>query len=255
MQSYTKALETFDRFLGRKSLLNADAGDVETFLNYLVLQRAISQSYQKQFVGAIKLFYNDYQRRDYKLDYLYPDRREYKLPDILSLYEVSSLLDSIRNLKHRTIMTTIYACGLRLGEALSLQISDIDSGTMLIKVRNAKGNKDRFVTLSSRLLKLLRVYHKKYKPNHLLFEGQSGGPYSATSVQKIMKKALKDSGINKNATPHTLRHSYASHLLEAGTDIRVIQELLGHNSIKTTQIYTHISSANIKAVKSPFDSL
>jgi site-specific recombinase XerD len=255
VQSYTKALETFDRFLGRKSLSDADTRDIETFLNYLVLQCAISQSYQKQFVGAIKLFYNDYQRRDYKLDYLYPDRREYKIPDILSLEEVSLLLDSVSNLKHKAILTAIYACGLKLGEALNLKVADIDSSRMLVKIRNSKGKKDRFVTLSVRLLNLLRSYHKKYKPNHLLFEGQSGGAYSATSVQKIMKKALRDGGIKKNATPHTLRHSYASHLLEGGTDIRVIQELLGHNSIRTTQIYTHISSANIQSVKSPLDKL
>ncbi|GAB5464772.1 MAG: hypothetical protein Kapaf2KO_02080 [Candidatus Kapaibacteriales bacterium] len=255
MQSYTNALERFDHFLGRKSLLDAEAKDIESFLYHMVLKCTVSQSYQKQFVGAIKLFYNDFLRRDYKLDYLYPDRRESKIPDILSINEVSMLLDSILNLKQKAILTTIYACGLRLGEALNLKTADIDSSRMLVKIRNAKGKKDRHVTLSHRLLYLLRLHHKKYKPKHFLFEGHSGGAYSATSVQKIMKRALKDAGIKKNATPNTLRHSFASHLLETGTDIRVIQELLGHNSIKTTQIYTHISSANIQSVKSPLDML
>ncbi len=169
--------------------------------------------------------------------------------------EVKKLIDAIDNVKHKAIISTLYSAGFRLEEALNLKVSDIDSENMVIRIHSGKGNKDRNVVLSDKLLSNLREYYRKYKPDKFLFEGRKGGKYSASSVQAIMKRALQNAGIKRKATPHTLRHSYASHLLEAGTDIRVIKEILGHKTIKTTQIYTHISSANIKSVKSPFDNI
>lgn len=228
---------------------------IEDFINLQVTHKKISRAYQKQMVGALKLFYNDFLRKNYDLFYLYPDRREYKLPEILSKDEVKLLINNITNIKHKAIISSLYSAGLRLEEVLNLKPDNIDSDQMLLRIKSAKGNKDRNVVLSVKLLLLLRKYYKLYKPKEYLFEGQKGGKYSSTSVQKIMKKALSIAGIKKAATPHTLRHSYASHLLEAGTDIRVIQELLGHNSIKTTQIYTHITAHNIKSVKSPLDDI
>ncbi|MFP4370574.1 MAG: tyrosine-type recombinase/integrase, partial [Candidatus Kapaibacterium sp.] len=215
----------------------------------------ISRAYQKQMVGALKLFYNDFLRNNYDLFYLYPDRREYKIPEILSKDEVKLLIENITNIKHKAIIASLYSAGLRLEELLNLRVQDIDSKNMLIKIHSGKGNKDRNVVLSEILLDLLRKYYKLYKPSDYLFEGQYGGKYSASSVQSIMRQALLKARISTKATPHTLRHSFASHLLESGTDIRVIQEILGHNSIKTTQIYTHITAQNIKSVKSPLDDI
>jgi integrase/recombinase XerD len=228
---------------------------IEEFINFQDTHLQISRPYQKQIVGALKLFYNDFLRKNYDLFYLFPDRREYKIPEILSMDEVKLLINNITNIKHKAIISSLYSAGLRLEEVLSLKIEDIDSTNMLNKIHSGKGNKDRNVVLSTKLLSILREYYKLYRPVNFLFEGQSGGKYSASSVQSIMRQALKNARISRKATPHTLRHSYASHLLESVTDIRVIQEILGHKSIKTTQIYTHITAHNIKSVKSPLDDI
>ena len=176
------------------------------------------------------------------------------LPNILTTEEVKNILDKIVNVKHKTIISTIYSCGLRISEAISLKIIDIDSSAMTVKVVNAKGNNDRYVMLSEKLLNLLREYFKECKPGKYLFEGQNGGSYSARSIQEIFNKAVKIADVRKKVTVHTLRHSFASHLLDSGTDIRFIQELLGHKHLSTTQIYTHINPLSVKKIKSPFDS-
>jgi site-specific recombinase XerD len=169
--------------------------------------------------------------------------------------EVKKLMAGVTNLKHRCIIKLLYGSGLRLSELLHLKLTDIDSKSMIIHIRKSKGNKDRVVMLSNSLLDELRVYFIHYKPTDFLFEGQSGGMYSEKSVQVIVKNAASKAGINKQVTPHTLRHSFATHLLEAGTDIRFIQQLLGHSSIKTTEIYTHITDVMKSKIKSPLDSL
>lgn len=221
----------------------------------MVLDKKISQAYQKILVGAIKLFFNELLRKNYKLNYLYPDRTEKKLPIVLDKSEVLLLLNAIENIKHKSIISLIYSAGLRLGEVIELKVNDIDSKRMLIRIAAAKGKKDRYVMLSDKLLSLLREYYKDYKPKDYLFEGQKGDKYSARSVQAILKQALKKAHITKNASVHTLRHSFATHLLESGTDIRVIQQLLGHSSIKTTKIYTQVTTSNISKVISPLDSM
>lgn len=255
INSYRNALIKFFDHFDRTDIENLEKKDIEKFINYQVTHSGISQSYQKQLVGAIKLFYNDLLRKNYNLFYLYPDRREKKIPVVLSKNEVRIIISSLSNLKHKTIISTIYSAGLRIEEALNLTTSDIDSENMLIRVRMGKGKKDRNVVLSDKLLELLRTYYKEYKPKKFLFEGQKGGKYSSASIRLFLKRAIKSAGINKSVTPHSLRHSYASHLLEAGTDIRLIQEILGHKDIRTTQIYTHISSSNIKSVRSPIDDI
>jgi site-specific recombinase XerD len=253
INSYRNALIKFFNVFHSRNPEDLKQKDIEHFINRLVVEEHISQSYQKQLVGALKLFFNELLRKNFDLYYLYPDRRESKLPEVLSKEEIKAILNSIQNLKHKAIISTIYSAGLRLEETLNLKIHDIDSKNMQLHIHKGKGNKDRNVVLSDKLLLLLRTYYRKYKPKLYLFEGQNGKQYSSSSVQAIMKQALKKTGINKRATPHTLRHSYASHLLESGTDIRVIQELLGHNTIRTTQIYTHISSTKLNSVKSPLD--
>ncbi|WP_233702685.1 tyrosine-type recombinase/integrase [Hyunsoonleella flava] len=159
------------------------------------------------------------------------------------------------NLKHKTLLSLIYSAGLRIGEATNIKIKDIDSKRMLIHIKNAKGKKDRYTLLSSSFLELLRDYYKTYKPENYLFEGHNKQQYSSSSAQKILKNAAKKIGLKKRITLHTLRHSFATHLLENGTDIRYIQELLGHNSPKTTMIYTHVSETTIRKIKNPFDNI
>lgn len=177
------------------------------------------------------------------------------LPNILTQEEIKLIINSITNLKHRAIISTIYSCGLRISEAVNLKIEDIDSKAMTVKIVNAKGKNDRIVMLSEKLLELLRKYFKKYKPKIYLFEEQYGEKYSTRSIQQIFNNAVKKVGIKKKVTVHTLRHSFASHLLDSGTDIRFIQELLGHKYLSTTQIYTHINPASVKKIRSPFDNL
>ena len=169
---------------------------------------------------------------------------------------MKAIISAPTNQKHKTMLSLIYSCGLRCGELLALQPHHIDSKRNIVLLKNSKGKKDRIVPLSPKILELLRDYYRVYKPKTFLFEGQKEGtPYDARSLQLILKQALKKTGITKPATLHWLRHSYATHLLESGTDLRYIQELLGHNSSKTTEIYTHVSTKSIQQIKSPFDDL
>jgi integrase/recombinase XerD len=182
-------------------------------------------------------------------------KRPNSLPNILTVDEIRKIINSITNLKHCAIISTIYSCGLRISEAVNLKINDIDSSAMTVKIVNAKGRNDRIIMLSEKLLSLLREYFKEYKPKIYLFEGQKGEQYSTRSIQQIFNNAVKKVGIKKKVTVHSLRHSFASHLLDNGTDIRFIQELLGHKHLSTTQIYTHINPASVKKIKSPFDNI
>lgn len=253
IKSYSNALKTFFLYFEHKNPEKINPSEIEQFINKMVLIDNISQSYQKVLVGSIKLFYNELLCKNYKLNYLYPDRPEKKLPVVLDKSEIKILLNSIQNLKHKAILSLIYSAGLRLSEVIEIKLTDIDSKRMLIKIVQGKGEKDRYVMLSDKLLVLLREYYREYKPKEYLFEGQKGGKYSSRSVQAIFKEALRKSNIKKKASVHTLRHSFATHLLESGVDIRIIQQLLGHNSLKTTQIYTQISSSKITEIKSPID--
>jgi integrase/recombinase XerD len=174
----------------------------------------------------------------------------------LSKEEVKIILNAHNNLKHKMMLSLIYACGLRCGELLALKPVHIDSKRNIVLLKKAKGNKDRIVPLSPKILEMLRQYYKDYKPKIYLFEGQiSGSPYDSRSLQLVLKQALKKVGIQKPVTLHWLRHSFATHLLESGTDLRYIQELLGHCSSRTTEIYTHVSTKSIQQIKSPFDDL
>lgn len=228
---------------------------IEQYINLQVTERKISISYQKQLVAAIKFWYNGVLGRKMQLDYLYPDRSEFKIPKVFSQQDIKKMLDACENIKHKAILTTIYSCGLRLSELVNLQIKDIDSTQMTVTIRQGKGNRDRVVVLSEKLLFLLRDYFVEHKPQEYLFEGKSGGKYSERSVQQVLKQTLTKANINKEGSVHTLRHSYATHLIEQGTDIRFVQELLGHKSIKTTLIYTHLTDAAKRKIKSPLDNL
>lgn len=188
-----------------------------------------------------------------QLDYLYPKRSFSKLPKFFSKEEVRNILDNTQNLKHKAILMTIYSCGLRLSELLNLKIKDIKSSDGIIRIHQSKGNKDRIVSLPDKLLATLRHYYQAFKPKEYLFEGEKGGKYSERSVQLILKKALIKANVQSEGSVHTGRHSYATHLIQSGIDIRIVKELLGHENIKTTMIYTHITDIDKQKTPSPLD--
>ena len=230
--------------------------NVKEYILLLLREKKISLSYQKQAISAVKFYFEKVLRRETKKYYFeIPKTKEGKLPVIMSKKEVKLLLESTRNIKHRAILTTIYSAGLRLSESVNLKISDIDSERKLIYIRGGKGGKDRTTILSSELILLLREYYKMYKPKIWLFEGKEGIAYNKRSVQKIFYDALKKTKIDKKISVHNLRHSFATHLLEQGEDLRFIQKLLGHKSSKTTEIYTHVTKTGLQNIKSPLDSI
>jgi len=224
-------------------------------LKKYIVGKKLGYSHQKQMVSAVRLFYKLLYNKEYTFLGLRPTRKTHKLPEVLSVVEVQAILQSITNTKHKVIISTIYALVLRVGELINLKVQDFNKSRSVVHIRNAKGNKDRIVNYPPKLKVLLNQYYIKYKPKQYLIEGQKGGKYSTASARQIFKRAVGKTHINRAITLHTLRHSYATHLLEKGTDIRVIQNLLGHNSIKTTMIYTHVSKSLIEEVVSPFESL
>ena len=228
---------------------------IEKYIFWKIKKDNISASHQRIILASIAKFYELVIEKRINLKHLYPQRKEHKLPNYLTFDEVKKLIEVTQNLKHKSIIMLLYSGGLRLSEVINLKITDIDSNSMTITIRQAKGKKDRQVMLSEHFLIYLRQYYIKYKPSYYLFEGQNSLQYSGRSIQQIVKESATKSGINKIVSPHVLRHSFATHLLEAGTDIRYIQELLGHNHLKTTQIYTHISDVAKNKIKSPLDRL
>ncbi|MFL1012367.1 tyrosine-type recombinase/integrase [Flavisericum labens] len=221
----------------------------------LVTMRHVSSSYQNQSINAIK-FYIEKVLNLPKIQYDFCRPRKSKtLPKVLSMEEVGRIIDVTNNIKHKTILSVIYGCGLRISECINLKVEDIDSSNMRVWVRNAKGKKDRITLLSPSLLEQLRAYYKLYRPKEWLFEGVNGKPYSVSSIRQTFNRSRKKAGVNIPATVHTLRHSFATHLLDAGTNLRYIQKLLGHNSSKTTEIYTHVSTTNLINIESPFEKI
>lgn len=254
--TYSEALKSFLLFFHGKTISAISNQDVIEYNNRYILQRGLSASYQNQVVNAIKLFFRIIKKAEIDIAAVHRPKRSKSLPSVLSKEEVKRLISVPVNQKHRMMLSLLYSCGLRSGELLALQPSHIDSERCLILVKNGKGKKDRIVPLSSKILGMLRDYYRVFRPKRYLFEGQiEGEAYDARSLQQVLKAAVKRAGINKLVTLHWLRHSYATHLLESGTDLRYIQEILGHSSSKTTEIYTHVSTKSIQQIKSPFDDL
>lgn len=255
ISTYLGVLQIFFRFYANRALDSIGEKDVIHFNEVYILKCGYGRTYQNQVISALKLFYKAHANEAFNLKEVERPKKDRKLPEILSINEVRLLLQGIKNEKHKTILSLVYSCGLRIGEALSLKITDIDSDRGFIHIKHAKGAKDRFVPLSDKTLALLRGYYKSYRPKDYLFAGQYGEAYSQGSCRKILINALKGTGIKKSVTLHTLRHSFATHLLESGTDLRYIQDILGHNSPKTTMIYTHVSRGSLKKIKNPFDDM
>ena len=254
---YTNMFQKFCNYLKRLKIEPPDASetDIKKYLEHLVIDYSISHTLQNQTINAIKFYYEKVLYQDRKTYYLERPIKKFELPKMLKKEEIRALFDATTNIKHRCLLEIGYSSGLRIGEVLNLKLSDIDSERMVVRVNQAKGNKDRFTVLSGSLLKNLRIYYKEYQPKRFLFEGWHNEPYSSSSTQKILKRAAKKAKIEKRVTYHMLRHSFATHLLEAGTDLRVIQELLGHNSSKITEIYTFVSDKMLRNVVSPLDKL
>ncbi len=254
--SYSEALKSFLIYYREKPIAEITNDDVIVYNNDFILKNNLSASYQNQIVNAIKLFFQTVIDTKIMVDKIHRPKRAKLLPNVLSKEEVKLILNAHSNYKHRMMLSLIYSCGLRCGELLVLKPVNIDSKRNIVLLKNAKGKKDRIVPLSPFILEMLREYFKLFKPKTYLFEGKTPGElYSEKSLQSVLKQALQKANITKPVTLHWLRHSYATHLLESGTDLRYIQELLGHSSSKTTEIYTHVSTKSIQQIKSPFDDL
>ncbi len=254
--TYTDALKTFLRYYAHKPIAEITNDDLIKFNNHYIMANHFSASYQNQVVNAVKLFFNKIENKKLNPELVHRPKRPKLLPNVLSKEEVKLILNSLKNLKHKTMLSLIYSCGLRRGELLNLKTTDIDSKRNMIIIRQGKGRKDRIAPLSAKILEILRNYYSDYKPTVWLFEGeQQGEKYSEQSLQSVLKQALEKAKINKPVSLHWLRHSFATHLLENGTDLRYIQEILGHSSSRTTEIYTHVSTKSILQIKSPFDDL
>ncbi len=256
IKTYTEAISTFFRYFHHKTVLEITNADLLDFNSHYIIKNGYSGAFQNQVVNGVKLFFSFTRSLKFDIEKAERPRREHKLPNVLSKQEVAAILGAPANLKHKTMLSLVYACGLRRSELLNLQPGNIDSNRHLLLIKNAKGKKDRVVPISDKVIEMLREYYKAYKPKIWLFEGQKAGEkYSERSIQLVFKQSLVKARSRKIATLHWLRHSYATHLLEAGTDLRYIQELLGHKSSKTTEIYTHVTEKSIQKIKSPFDDL
>lgn len=231
--------------------------DINRYILNLIEFRGCSHSHCNQTINAIKICLKLTEPEESEqVVYLPRPKKEYKVPKVLSQGEVKRLLDVTENLKHKTALMMAYSCGLRVGEVVELTVKDIDSERMLVIVKQGKGRKDRVTTLSPKMLTQLRLYYECYRPRRWLFENPtSDGPISARSLQKVYTASVAKAGIRKETSFHSLRHSFATHLLEAGVDLRYIQELLGHTSSKTTEIYTHVSTKSIQNIVNPLDRL
>ncbi len=250
--TYSSMVTFFCKYLIRRNCTELSPMIVARFNYEFIVYPQKSISYQNQAINAIKQYF-EYRGIEVEIGEIERPKREKKLPTVLSLEEVNRIISSAYNLRHKALLCLIYSGGFRLSEAIHLKLCDIDSERMLIHIKAAKGRKDRYTLLSQKALLILREYCNVYTPKMYLFEGANGQPYSPRSVQSVVKIAVTRAGIAKRITPHSLRHSFATHLLENGTDLRYIQNLLGHNSPKTTMIYTHVSDMAVQKIRNPFD--
>lgn len=253
ISTYTSLFRDFINYFPDKEPMDLEVEDVQAYQDYLVNQRMISYSTQNQSINAIKFYFEKILGRQKEVYEIERPRKEKPLPEVLSKTEVKRILAAANNPKHRCMLTLAYSSGLRSGEVLNLKPADIDSKRMMIHIKGGKGKKDRMTVLSENALSLLRKYYKEYRPGRWLFEGQTGGKYSAVSLRQVFQRSVTKAGVRKKVRVHDLRHSFATHLLESGTDLRYIQTLLGHESSRTTEIYTHVSKSHIGLIKSPLD--
>ena len=252
---YKSYFADFIRYFKDKDPEKISKESINSYILNLIKENNISSSQQNQRINAIKFYYEKVLGRQKEYYDIERPKSVSTLPNVLSISEIKQMIDNTKNIKHKCIISLLYSAGLRRSELINLEINDILSGQMQIKIGNSKGNKDRYVGLSTHLLQLLREYYREFNPKKWLIEGQKGGKYSAESVLRVVKNSAKRARISRKVTPHMLRHSFATHHLESGTDLRYIQEFLGHSSSKTTEIYTHVAKTDISKFKNPLDSM
>lgn len=259
--AYGFMLRGFDRYLEQhkvgRALDGVTAEDVGAYQRFLMSERKASFATFNQTTCALRFFYRTcLNRTDLAVERMPYQRKRRILPEILSPEDVIAIFDACGNLKHKTLLMTAYSGGLRLGETLALLPSDVDSKRMMIRIEQGKGRSDRYVMLSTTLLDALRTYWKRFRPVRWVFEGRTpGAPLAPSTAEKVFTAAAGRAGIRKGVSFHSLRHAFATHLLEGGTNIVVIQKLLGHQSVATTQVYTHVARTYVNATVSPLDRL
>lgn len=252
---YCQEFHQLLRLLRERSINSLEKKHILSYLLWLLKTKGYSETHVHTAVNALKFYFEKVMQRPQEFYDLPRPRKPQYLPSILAQEEFVKIVQQIPNIKHRAMILTCYSAGLRVSEIVGLKISDIDSIRMTLHIRCAKGKKDRMVPLSKKLLEVLRVYAREYRPKNFLFEGQDHKEYSMRGIQAILHEAKRAAGITKRGGVHSLRHSYATHLLESGTDLRYIQELLGHSNIKTTLLYTHVSIKDIGKIESPLDRM
>lgn len=255
IKTYSSALARFFSYFEQQDLTTITKEQIEGYVFQLLTKYKISESTQNTVINAIKCYYEQVLGLPREYYNITRPRKSLDLPNVLSAQEVKAIINSPANLKHKAILHTIYSAGLRIGEVIRIRVKDIRSNDGYIYIKDSKGKKDRHAVLSLHLLTLLRQYYRAYKPAYWLFEGQSGGQYTSTSIQSIFRKAVKDTQSNPWSTPHTLRHSFATHLVQGGLSLRHVQIAMGHSNSKTTELYTHILANNNKTLKSPLDTM
>lgn len=255
IQTYTFFVADFINFHTKTPLEELTNRSVELFIEKVFIERDYSVSTQRQFISALKVFIVFWPQTKINDLVLERPKKSRKLPNVLSQEEVLRIVQVTKNLKHRAIIVLLYSSGLRIGEITSLQLKNIDVDRRQVKVVSGKGRKDRFVVLASSFLPLLLNYLTTYAPKFYFIEGPEGGRYSESSIRKFLSKSVYLAKVTKKVTPHTLRHSYATHLLENGVGLRHIQELLGHAKPETTMIYTHVAKKDLLEIKSPLDTI
>jgi integrase/recombinase XerD len=253
--NYIAQFGLFLNFIYPKTVDTICNDDIHRYMIYLVNDKGVSISTQNQAINAIKFYLEHVERQPRAVYYIDRPRKDFKLPTVLSEQETQRLFAQIQNIKHRCIVFLLYSSGLRISELLALRWEDLDVDRGAIYVRNGKGRKDRITLLSRIAHNFLVQYRELYKPQMLVFEGSGHRPYSARSVNKIIAQAANRAGIEKRVSAHTLRHSFATHMLESGTDLRYIQTLLGHESSKTTERYTHVTKKGFENLVSPLDAM
>jgi integrase/recombinase XerD len=253
--SYLAALELFFKYFHDIDPIEITGDDISDFIEEHILKLGYSASYQNIIISAVKMFYNIAGNIRVDTDSLKRPKRTRALPKVFSKEEIIEIFSATKNNKHKLILWLIYSCGLRRSEVINIKLTDLDNDRGVLNIREAKGNTNRIVPVPQKIWEKIRTYINSYKPDIYLFEGQTGGKYSAESVYAVFKHSLKLAGIKKDVGVHSLRHSYATHLHEGGLDIRYIQELLGHKSTRTTEIYTHVSRRNLFAIRSPIEDM
>lgn len=254
-KQYMGHISRFASFMNR-DISAVDSQEIRKYILFLLDEKQASHTYANQAISALKFLCNEVLMKNTLIESLPRPKKEKKLPDVLSFQDVMKILGALKNEKHTTILFLVYSAGLRVGEVVKLTTQDIDSQRMLIHIVQGKGRKDRYTVLSEIALEQLRKYYKLYKPEKWLFPGQNPKEYiTVRTVERIFENACTAAKIKRKVSVHSLRHSFATHLLEGGTDLRYIQELLGHESSKTTEIYTHVTDKSIAKIQSPLDKM